>query len=186
MKKYQILNLFLTILIILGTIYFAIFRYESSRLLTYLAIIPLLLAPFLLKKTKYKLTPKEHLLYLFFIWLAYFLGCVVNLYNKISWFDTFVHFLSGIFTFYIGILITTKKEEKASISFAYLFCLSFTMLIAGLWEIFEFTMDQFLSLNLQHSTTQGVTDTMKDIIAALLGSLSLLFIINIKKESKNK
>ena len=50
-----------------------------------------------------------------------------------------------------------------------------TLMVAGLWEIFEFTVDNLLGGDAQKVLTTGVTDTMKDIICALLGSILFSF-----------
>ena len=99
---YNLLNKLLLILMNIGTVIVAIFEFSNqdfSRLITFVAIFPVLLVPFLLNKTKFKLNEFEICMYYLFIFLAEFLGCVVNLYNIILWYDLFVHFLSGIFTF---------------------------------------------------------------------------------------
>ena len=105
---YNLLNKLLLILMNIGTVIVAIFEFSNqdfSRLITFVAIFPVLLVPFLLNKTKFKLNEFEICMYYLFIFLAEFLGCVVNLYNIISWYDLFVHFLSGIFTFVLGFIV---------------------------------------------------------------------------------
>ncbi len=46
------------------------------------------------------------------------------------------------------------------------FCVA--MAIGGIWEIFEFSMDQFFGMNMQKS---GLVDTMWDLIVDALGTL---------------
>ena len=48
-------------------------------------------------------------------------------------------------------------------------------MVASLWEIFEFTTDNLLGGDAQRVVATGVTDTMKDIICALLGSILFSF-----------
>ena len=45
------------------------------------------------------------LIYVVFIILAQFLGSVVNLYNTFWWYDLFTHFLSGILTAVLSLVI---------------------------------------------------------------------------------
>ena len=91
-----------------ATVIIAVIAFSNnnhSRTLTYIAIFPILLVPFIINKTKYKLNDFETMMYYIFIFLADFLGCVVNLYNTIYWYDLLVHSLSGIATFILGLII---------------------------------------------------------------------------------
>lgn len=169
MKK---INWFLNLMMIIGTLWIAITNYDSSRLLTYLAVIPVLFAPCILNKTAYKLNENEKFIYYLFIFFADFLGCVVNLYNMIWWYDIFMHFCSGIFTFSIGIFILKRmKVSTSSKFFVILFSLGIVMLIAGIWEFFEYGADQILKMDLQHNLSTGVGDTMEDMLAAFFGGI---------------
>lgn len=168
---------------VIGTLYFAVFQYDSSRVLTYLAIVPVLGAPMLLRRTKYELGTKELFYYYCFVFLAYFLGSVVNLYNVVWWFDIFTHFLSGIFTFGVGIFLLSKmgilKENKV---FSIFVGLCFVMFIASLWELFEFGADQLLGMDLQHNIDTGVHDSMIDMFVAFVGGiLSSVGYLGLKK-----
>lgn len=168
---------------VIGTLYFAVFQYDSSRVLTYLAIVPVLGAPMLLRRTKYELGTKELFYYYCFVFLAYFLGSVVNLYNVVWWFDIFTHFLSGIFTFGVGIFLLSKmgilKENKV---FSIFVGLCFVMFIASLWELFEFGADQLLGMDLPHNIDTGVHDSMIDMFVAFVGGvLSSVGYLGLKK-----
>ena len=89
MKK---VNLLLVTSMIIGTLYYVIFKFDSDRILTYLAIIPLILFPLVIVKSRFKLRTKELFYYYLFIILSYFLGSVVNWYNTTDWYDVLVHF----------------------------------------------------------------------------------------------
>ena len=47
------------------------------------------------------------------------------------------------------------------------FMFSIGMTVGGIWEIFEFTMDQLFGLNMQRS---GLLDTMGDLIVDAIGA----------------
>lgn len=165
----------LVIFMVLGTIGCIIVDYDASRILTYVAVIPVILVPLLLRKTKYKLNDRELLFYYLFIFLADFLGCVVNLYNKIGWYDLFTHFLSGIFTFGVGMFILKRVGiQWKNFSFDLLFCFCFVMFVAGIWELFEYVIDGLLGMDLQHHLDTGVNDTMEDMLAAFIGGIVTL------------
>lgn len=182
MKK---LNVLLLIMMIIGTLGCVLFWYDSSRLLTYLLVIPVLMAPFFLMKTKFKLSSSELFWYYLFIFFSDFLGCVVNLYNTVSWYDTVVHFSSGIFTFLVGLFIFNRIDKgDTNVWIKAIFGISVVCLIAVMWEIFEFGSDVILGLNLQHSSDTGVVDTMVDMIAALGGGMvSLVYYLVRSKKS---
>lgn len=172
---YKFFTKMMILVMLLGTMLIAILEFSNnnfSRLLTFLALIPILAMPLLLSFTKFKLNSKEIFLYYIFIFLADFLGCVVNLYNNISWYDLFVHFLSGIFTFILAYIILDKLNLVTNSKFLnIIFCLGFVAIIAICWEIFEYIVDNLLNVDLQHNLTTGVNDTMGDMIVALSGGI---------------
>ncbi len=176
MKK--IIN-YILIFIMLGFDFFYIINCVKfsnyDRVHTYLALPIVLLVPYLLEKIlKKELDSNLKIIYFSFIFFADFLGCVVNLYGKIAWFDTFTHYLSGIFTAYLGILLMNKFQIKQNFLGRIIYVLSFTCLIAVMWEFFEYGMDSLFGMTLQHADTTGVNDTMIDLIAAFLGSITFL------------
>ncbi len=174
MKK--IIN-YILIFIMLGFDFFYLINcvkfFNYDRVHTYLALPIVLLVPYALEKIlKKKLNINLKIIYFCFIFFADFLGCVVNLYGKISWFDTFTHYLSGIFTAYLGILLMNKFKQTFLSRIIYI--LGFTCLVAVIWEFFEYSMDSFFGMTLQHADTTGVNDTMIDLISAFLGSITFL------------
>ena len=92
----KILNQLFIILLLLGTLLVAVFAYLPSHLLTYFAVIPLVIIPDMLDKMKLNLEEKDKTIYFAFVFFAYFLGSVVNLYNITWWYDILMHFISGI------------------------------------------------------------------------------------------
>lgn len=167
MKK---LNLLLVISMVIGTLYYGIFKFNSDRILTYLAVIPVALAPLVLVKSKFKLGVKELCGYYIFVFMAYFIGCVSNLYNTTEWYDIFVHFCSGVFSFFVGLFIIDRLDIGSNnLLFRIFFSFLVVMAGASLWELFEFGADTLLDMNLQHSSDTGVMDTMIDVLVAFIG-----------------
>lgn len=170
---FKFYNMLLIIVMSVATILVALTEFNSintTRFITFIIIYPMLFATLLLKKIK--IDDSKIFLYLIFIFVADFLGCVINLYNTVSWFDLFAHFLSGIFTFVLGLIIYDKiaKRDNNKI-LKILFCLGIVGIIIVVWEIIEFTGDNLIGANLQHNIDTGVVDTMQDMIVALLGGL---------------
>lgn len=181
---YKLLNKILLIIMNIGTIIVAVIEFSNnnySRVMTFVAIYPLLLLPFIINKTKFKLSEQEVFLYYLFILLADFIGCVCNLYNTVSWYDIFVHFLSGIFTFVLATIIFRLISKDNNKLLKILFSLGMVALIAIMWEVFEFSVDSLIHTNLQHNQDTGVIDTMQDMIVAMLGGLVASIYTWIKK-----
>lgn len=180
MKK--ILNYSLVLIMLIGNTYLLI-RYLSTgdytRITTYIALYPLLLVPVGFKKLiQFKISVELEVVYYIFLFLAQFLGSGVNLYKYISWFDTFTHFLSGILTCFVALILLYlfKQNPKKKIIFNVTYILGIVFLVAGIWEFFEFGMDQLTGSNLQHWIETGVEDTMCDILAAFSGSIIFLIV----------
>ena len=101
-----------------------------------------------------------------------FLGEVEGYYSKFWWWDLLLHTLTGIIIGLVGFIILLvlyrRKIVNASPSSIALFSFSLAAAIGGLWEIFEFFMDQTFGLNMQKS---GLVDTMVDLIVNNIGAL---------------
>lgn len=186
MKK---INNYLIYIIILVSICFAIKDFNLAkydRLIGDLSIGLVLLLPKIIKKIlNIKIKDELYFVYIIFIFLAQFIGCVVNLYNLTGWYDLFVHFVSGalvaIFSFIVlnWFNIFNKKNKLFNV----VFILAFSSLIAMLWEFGEFSFDNLLGLNVQHSIETGVKDTMEDMLIAFLGSI-IISTLYISKKNK--
>ena len=148
-----------------NTLYFLIA--SASFLLTYM---PELFSQI----THISLPSSFKLIVVLFIFAANYLGELHSYYNKIWWWDIFLHTSSGIFTAFAGFLIVYIKEneqpQSSGLNFLLiaLFALSFAVLSGTLWEIYEFLMDKLFGLNMQRGS---LTDTMTDLIADTSGGL---------------
>ncbi len=161
---------------------------NTDRLLGDISMILVFLIPKILRKLfKLRITDAMELVYVIFMILAQFLGSIVNLYNNDTtwWYDLFTHFLSGVLTTILALVIMNwlgvyKDKNKW---FNFIFMISFTLMIASLWEFLEFGTDNFLGMNVQHSLETGVRDTMEDMLVAFLGSIivSVTYLLEGKK-----
>lgn len=109
-----------------------------------------------------------------FIFASLFLGEIHGYYTRFWWWDLALHAGSGFLMGILGFLLVhvLNQEEqihlRMEIGFVALFSFTFSMTIGGLWEIFEFAMDQWFGLNMQKS---GLFDTMADMIVNAIGAL---------------
>ncbi len=106
-----------------------------------------------------------------FIFATLFLGEIQGFYARFWWWDVILHTGSaiafGLFGFIlIFMLFEGDRFAAPPIAIAFLsFCVA--MAIGAIWEIFEFSMDQFLGMNMQKS---GLIDTMWDLIVDAVGA----------------
>lgn len=189
MKKLKEMNNLICIFVTIYSLYLAIT--SSGGLygsLIKLSVIPIIFLPQIIEKLfQVNINNWMKNIYVIFIFLAHFLGSIVDLYHTIYWYDSFTHFLSGILIAFLAtyILVLCKKYSEKSIVFTVLFIMGLSFLVAGLWEMFEFTSDKLFGKDAQNVLTTGVDDTMKDMIVAALGT-ALYCILYVYEECENK
>lgn len=139
--------------------------------------IVIIVVPLLLEKTLKVNFPSEiELAFLIFIYASLYLGEINTFYEKFWWWDVFLHSLSGIIVAFLAFIIVylihddKRTTLKLSPFFLSLFAFSFSLMFGVLWEIFEYTVDQSLGLNMQKS---GLVDTMWDLIMNMIGALGI-------------
>lgn len=128
--------------------------------------------------------------YLIFIFMALYLGSCRSYYDKYSWWDRSIHFLSGIAFTGFGIAITNSyfKSIKWGI-LLFSFCFSITLHV--FWELLEYITDCLIHSNaqrwqLKHTSNNhisdkaiqpaGLVDTMNDLICCIVGSMLSILI----------
>lgn len=146
---------------------------------------------------KYDIPVFLNILYLIFLYCAIFLGEVESFYYVVPHWDVILHCMSsmmlGIFG-YMFVYIINKESAAMNLSpfFVALFAFCFALSIEALWEIYEFTFDGILGLNMQKFRLESGTpligrdalgDTMKDIIIDAIGAFTSTTIgfISLKK-----
>jgi hypothetical protein len=132
------------------------------------------LVPYALDKFfKIKFTLPFIISYFAFLVASQCLGSMLGLYS-LGWWDTpFLHLLSGSLISFLAIDLmgkfsTEQSRSEMSAWFIFLYVLSFGVFGGVLWEIYEFSADQFIG-----TTTQGGGnfDTMTDLVADTFGAL---------------
>lgn len=132
-----------------------------------------------------------------YVFLAVFLGSSLNFYNYYEYlnYDKIIHVYFGYSSAILGLyaFIKFKQYTQSSVLYMIFFIFSFSMMIAAMWEISEFSSDQFF-----HTITQGyprevidgsfvvdVKETMFDMIANLIGTILFLIGLTLEKTKKN-
>ncbi len=140
------------------------------------------------RKWKFSIPNFIYVMYYLFLYCAIFLGEVLNFYYLVPHWDTILHFFSGAMLGALGFILVSwlNDSEKVRVSltpaFIALFAFCFAVCCGAVWEIYEFTFDGLLGLNMQKFITSegevlmghsALKDTMKDIIVDTLAALMI-------------
>lgn len=105
-----------------------------------------------------------------------FLGEVVGLYQKWSYWDDLLHVFGSavvaLIAFMIVYTLHYTKKLRLTISFIGLFTVTFSLAVGVLWEVAEFIVD----LTLDKVTQDDLTDTMLDLIYDIAGGVVVAFL----------
>lgn len=139
-----------------------------------LTIILTALVPTMVRKILHlKISYTMELVYLLFIIFGHFIGSILGIYNEIPHYDKIMHTLSGVLTSFVALIVLNNINQYKfkNVIFNIVFMIVFSLAIAGIWEIFEFTNDILFQADAQRVAISGVDDTMLDMIVALFGSI---------------
>jgi len=107
------------------------------------------------------------------------MGTMWDFYDKLEWWDLLMHILSGLILGAIGNIILNKRTGERQIPkiVRFLFIIGIACLGGVIWEIYEFTIDSLFNLDTQLAKTDGISDTMWDLILDLSGGIGVGIII---------
>ena len=177
--------------------------YSLMFLQCILGLLVLSLPSILSKKWQITIPNFIYVLYYIFLYCAIFLGEVLAFYYLVPHWDTILHFFSGAMLGALGFilveLLNDSERVRVSLSpfFVALFAFCFALAAGAVWEIYEFTLDSLLGMNMQkHTLATGtqligphaLADTMKDLIMDALSALIIAVIgyLRLKKrQSEN-
>lgn len=143
------------------------------------------------------------ILYYVFLYCAIFLGEIFSFYYLIPHWDLYLHAMSGAMLGSLGFILVDwlNKDEHIRLSmspfFVSVFAFSFALAIGALWEIYKFSFDSLLGLNMQKFRNEDGTllvgknalnDTMEDLIIDSLSAATVAIIgllTNIKRKKKS-
>jgi uncharacterized membrane protein YjdF len=151
-----------------------------------MGIIIMFLPSMLERRWKINVPGFMHIVFVVFLYAAIYLGEVRSFYYHIPHWDTVLHTFSGAMIGALGFSVVRllNDSEKVSINlsplFVAIFAFSFALAIGALWEVYEFSFDKLLGLNMQKFAYEdgslrvgrdALSDTMKDLIVDALGAL---------------
>ena len=152
-----------------------------------MGIVVMLLPSLLEKKWSFGIPNFIYILYYVFLYCAIFLGEVMDFYYRVPHWDSILHFFSGGMLGALGFilvdLLNSSRRVGVNLSplFISVFAFCFALAAGAVWEIYEYSFDCALGLNMQKYMTadnvakigqEALRDTMKDVIldaAAALG-----------------
>lgn len=150
------------------------------------------------RRLSVKIPNTMEVLYFIFLYCAIYLGEVHHFYYSVPYWDKILHAFSGAMLGALGFslisILNDSEQMKVSLSpfFVALFAFCFALAAGAIWEIYEYTFDGLLSLNMQKFALedgtklvghQALTDTMTDIIVDAVSALctSIIGYYSIKK-----
>jgi hypothetical protein len=129
-----------------------------------------------------------YIVYFVFLYCAIYLGEVRRFYYIIPHWDKILHFFSGAMLGALGFtlvdILNNSKRVQVQLSpfFVALFAFCFALALGAVWEIYEYTFDGLLTLNMQKYALENGTllvgraalaDTMSDIITDAISSFTI-------------
>ena len=153
------------------------------------------------KKPRLEIPNYIFVMYYVFLYCAIYLGEVRNFYFVIPYWDSILHGFSAAMLGALGFSLVSilNNDEHITISlsplFTGIFAFCFALALGAIWEIYEFSFDGLLGLNMQKFRLEdgralvgrsALADTMKDIIIDSAGALvvSVVGAVTINKKRK--
>ncbi len=162
-----------------------------------LGIVAMILPDLMKKRLSITIPSKMLVLYALFLYAAIFLGEVRSYYYNVNHWDTMLHTFSGGMLGALGFSFVTMLNKSEHIPmelsplFVAFFSFCFAITIGVFWEVYEFSFDGLLGLNMQKFMLEDGTnligrealqDTMKDLIVDGVGAfvMSVIGYISLK------
>ena len=129
-------------------------------------------------------------LYYGILLMTLYMGSSLCFYDKYSWWDRLVHFLSGISFVGFGIALAALDSDII-LAGILLFSFTFSITLHAFWEVFEYISDCMTHGNAQrwqkrHDSNNhvskdaiqpaGLVDTMNDLICCMVGAALAVFV----------
>lgn len=153
-----------------------------------LGIVVMMIPSLVERKWSIYIPNNIQIMYFIFLYCAIYLGEVKDFYYLVPHWDTVLHAFSGAMLGLLGFALVSflnnSKHVKFVLSpfFVSLFAFCFALSAGAIWEIYEFTFDSILSLNMQKFALsdgtplvgqEALVDTMKDIIVDAISALAV-------------
>lgn len=191
MKKKLTYDIWIEIIlyiITIGYIAYGVIIKNNNYIVNAILTIGVMAMPRIVMKIfKFKTSPFLNFIVQFFIFVSMFLGRLNSYYTKFSWWDLFLHAVSGIVIFLVAYMVFMVQNDYKTDNVKPILIITYTLLFAvamtAVWEMWEFAGDRLVGLNSQGGS---LLDTMEDIIAGSTGPLIMVpFLYYYLKGKKN-
>lgn len=172
-RLHRRLTLILQAVLLVGIVLALWERQWLAAVATSGVVVVTLLPLFLGRRFRVLVPPEFEFLAIVFVFASLFLGEVRGYYVRFWWWDAVLHAASGFLLGILGFLLVHVLNETEAVdlrmkpAFVAFFAFTFSVAMGAAWEIFEFTADSLLGLNMQKS---GLVDTMWDLIVDTTGA----------------
>lgn len=154
-KKLLRLGIFCAALLfcLFSLVFFTVKKEDKNALMSGISVVYVFLPAFGQKLFKLRLKGVMYLLVMVYT-ICPLLGYAYDLYYTTSWWDDVLHAFAGVLFAMFGAYLPTLFCKNMEISFAFCaFCgFFFSVAVAGLWELVEFSMDTFFLTDMQKDT----------------------------------
>lgn len=177
----QFLQLGSTNILLSAMIIYALYNHNYEMVFAGVLMLVVSFTPFYFKAAHNIYIPAVFMyVTIVFIFVSVFLGQFSGLYDRLHWFDAFLHFISALAFGLAGFLLLfvyyvhnkLKLPKGIIIFFAFFFCLG----VGSLWEIIEYGIDHSLGTNMQ---VNSLDDTMVDLMLDGLGAFVSIVICSV-------
>jgi uncharacterized membrane protein YjdF len=167
-------------------VYFTIRGNRAKLFEPVLTVVVLVIIRGVVRLTKTVLFPALRFSILLFIFMTMFVANEFGFYSVIPYLDKAEHLFSGVILCFVGLVIYKKASEDGetahpSAKAGVWFSLFFSVAMAGVWEIYEFTTDRLFGLDSQNGS---LVDTMTDIICGTIGAVFTAVYLACKAKNK--
>lgn len=155
-------------------------KLEYNNILTIVLTFILTYYPSILKKKFGVYLPSRlEITITLFIFSAQVLGEIHGFYEKIFWWDSMLHLISGVVLGLVGFLFVYllnengNKNVNLSPVFVVIVAFCVAMTLGVFWEFFEYGADRIFGFNMQKYRLpgqDGLVDTMNDLIIDAIGA----------------
>lgn len=159
--------------------------------MTFVATLTPLIVPVCFRLLKLKPVYEIYIIAIVFIYFASLIGSSYHWYSYTG-FDKVLHFSSGWFVTTLAVILffairkSNRFAEKKDFTIFLLFINAVNMAVGELWEFYEYAMLIFFNNDCINHYTQGVHDTITDVMCATVGGFLLtLLIIRYDKTGKS-
>ncbi len=156
-----------------------------------LGIIILALPSIVSRRFKFEIPGLVYLMFIVFLYASIYLGTIQQFYSNVPHWDKILHTFSGAMLGAIGFSFVSllNANDKVVVNmkpgFVAIFSFCFAVTLGAFWEVYEYTFDAILGLNMQRFELSNGTplvgraaleDTMTDVIVDIIGALVIAII----------